>query len=71
MAAKSLNPEIIRVIRSKRRNLEIDYDYNVCSIRIGEEFDYKSIGLNENEAKKLHKALSKFIELRDALRKDF
>lgn len=33
--------------------------------------DYKSIDLNENEAKKLHKALSKFIELRDALRKDF
>jgi len=70
MQYKQLHPERIPVIRSKKRNMEVDYNYNTCTIRFGEEFDYNSIELNEREAVKLHKALSKFIELRDRLRRD-
>ena len=65
---KALQPELIKVVSSKKRNLEVDYNYNTCSVTIGVEFDFNGIDLNEGEVRRLQKALAKFIEVRDALR---
>ena len=59
------------VIRSARRRLDVVYDENVCTIKSAEVSDYDCIHLNESEVRRLQKALSKFLEQRDNLKKDF
>ncbi|MBD8349375.1 hypothetical protein [Dysgonomonas sp. HGC4] len=68
---KSMQPELLRVINSKQRVLEVDYNYNTCDLRIGTIQDYNSITLNESEAKRLHKALAKFLKFRKHLLETF
>lgn len=65
-----LQPKFIKVINSKKRTLEVDFNYNRCQVTVGAEFDYTSIDLNEAEARRLHKALSQFINLRDYLKNE-
>lgn len=66
---KSQQPELIRVINSKKKSLEVDYNYNTCDIRFGNNLDYESITLNESEVKRLNKALSRFLDFRKHLLK--
>lgn len=68
---KSMQPELIRVINAKRRVLEVDYGYNTCDMRTRVDNEESTITLNESEAKKLHKALSRFLDLREYLRDNF
>lgn len=58
------------VIRSARRRLDVVYDENVCTIKSAEVSDFDCIHLTEQEVRRLQKALSKFIDLRDMLRKE-
>lgn len=64
---KSLQPELIRVINSKKRVLEVDYNYNTCDIRIEKDFELTSITLSQSEAKKLQKALTRYLNFRQHL----
>ena len=68
---QSMQPELIRVINSKRRVLEVDYGYNTCDLQMRVDNEDCAITLNETEAKKLHKALSRFLGLREHLRDNF
>lgn len=68
---QSMQPELIRVINSKKRVLEVDYNYNTCDLRMEVDNEYSAITLNESEAKKLHKALSRFLDFREHLRDNF
>lgn len=68
---QSMQPELIRVINSKKRVLEVDYNYNACDLRMEVDNEDSAITLNESEAKKLHKALSRFLDFRKHLRENF
>ena len=61
----------INIIRSAIRRLDIEYNWNVCTIKSAEVSDYDCIHLNESETRRLQKALSKFLEQRDNLKKEF
>ena len=71
MGTKQIPTKSINVIRSAIRRLDVEYNWNVCSIKSAEVSDYDCIHLNESEVRRLQKALSKFLEHRDNLRKDF
>lgn len=71
MATNELQAKLIPVIRSKKRRLEVVYNCNVCSIKSTQMYDFDYVDLNEGEVRKLQKALSKFIKLRDKLRASF
>ena len=68
---QSMQPELIRVINSKKRVLEIDYNYNTCDLRMEVSNEDNAITLNESEAKRLHKALSRFLDFREHLHDSF
>lgn len=68
---KLMQPELIRVINSKKRILEIDYNYNTCDLRTEIENEDSSITLSESEVKRLHNALSRFLDFRKHLRDTF
>lgn len=68
---KAKQPELIRVINSKKRVLEIDYNYNTCELRMEVDQEYSSIILSEREAKRLNKGISKFLEFRQHLHDNF
>ena len=61
----------INVIRSAIRRLDIECNWNVCAIKSAEVSDYDCIHLNESEVRRIQKALSKFLEQRDNLKKEF
>ncbi|MDD3037929.1 hypothetical protein [Bacteroides sp.] len=69
-AKKSMRPELIRVIRSRKRGLEIDYNFNTCDLRMEFDNEIGEITLNESEAKRLHKAISRFLDFREHLREN-
>ena len=50
------------------RRLDVGYNENICTIKSAEVSDFDYIHLNEPEARRLRKALSEFIDLRDKLR---
>ena len=58
----------ITIIRSKMRRLDVGYNENICTIKSAEVSDFDYIHLNDPEARRLRKALSEFIDLRDKLR---
>jgi hypothetical protein len=69
--AQTFHPDIISVVKSKQRILEVDYNHNTCEISTGDSIDDVSIKLSEYEVKKLSKALSKFLDFRKHLRETF